>query len=1218
MCKLLLLAVAIATASATSAGSDNLPANFRVVDGCNQIPNAVHRPRSTRDESAGSIIPDKRSDCPCKSGYSYDGQAADSFTCKPILVACPAHSTNPQAATFSECTCLPGYAMTTKSVGDVDTNECHYAYLFHVHGRVWFQSTTLQFTDPSNPTSEEQALIVAFKESLAVALTIPEKNILPYNAYVTQHLDQDQYSVANAKHILSQSSAGTISSSTALAVAFAIRDESEDPKAGYTLLTKIAADQSQIEARMTTLSGGHSVTYTSTMIWALQAEFWRPQATKAIGADCTHDYECMSSHCRANDGRTSDTAAWHARTCSTKYTWTQGEQATEATPTKAPTKHPTVHLRDGIATIAFDLELGCNGVQPTGIAQNKREQLRLDMATALGLQGDQVRIDSMKSLHNFEDGNNAAPGSTGYSTDTDPFVLTYPQHNIQNGLKGTIARFSVSVHSTTTTNKQAVDDVLGQLLTTTKDSVESSIAGSTDWLSVACINLHAHSVVVQITAPPAPTPHPTPHAVGTVESLYDCSCGTVMEVNLGAKFVAATDLNQPHTYNHKPTLSLKEQQAATRTCIAAHINTKLALDSGNTLVIRDCMINMVAGSLISHAVKVVAPATAYQNTDTGTTITGSSIRNAAWSTEVYDYDYKFTIAVKGQNMHEGNKVYDAINGVNAKELAIAVNQCTQYMSMTTRETAEADGTTYSAHNQHFNGELWAHQHHTGDHMSVEGPERRWVPEINTAPFYAMEPSSMQLAYREGHCDSIETPPAATPVANVDCIYSEWSAQTSCSKSCGAGKTSRYRTVISGEVGNGTPCNMATLVEETDCNEAVCIVKCAYTAWDVTNWADVTCKTGAGSDAPDATCDAQVNDNKKTRTRSMTAAWTAAPVSHREAGCAGPLTQSITCYTGSSCPVDCVRDDTSENTGQCSAACSADGSDALPFLIKTKRILTPSMNGGNVCEPQCSSCSDGDADCLSRCLQKREDCNLQACPVDCAQGAWSRWGSCSQNCVGKASGTRLAGATQLRTRIITTEQKGAGAPCGAPDQTRLCALHPCGAKVCTVSAQQLSENKYPLTCTYEDNIVYTHHVNDVHQNQLFMCYHNIVTGVCTCLCWDKANIAGATTTDKISFLHNSQASRAAGVKNFHFGGRGMVKTAATDTSTSFTRGEWATAINNGDATASTYQAAAGNGDVVQRPDTTGTKTHTFYNTDGSSVQMPNPYNEQEFCTGTNCN
>merc|ERR1712100_1015904 len=81
------------------------------------------------------------------------------------------------------------------------------------------------------------------------------------------------------------------------------------------------------------------------------------------------------------------------------------------------------------------------------------------------------------------------------------------------------------------------------------------------------------------------------------------------------------------------------------------------------------------------------------------------------------------------------------------------------------------------------------------------------------------------------------------------------------------------------------------------------------------------------------------------------------------------------------------------------------------------------------------------------------------------------------------------------------------PCPTLTQTKLCALHPCGAHVC-------STNKgFPLTCTYERGIVYTHHVNDVHDNELFMCYHNLVTSVCTCLCWPKS----------VGSVHRSMAS-----------------------------------------------------------------------------------------------
>merc|ERR1712072_1223015 len=59
----------------------------------------------------------------------------------------------------------------------------------------------------------------------------------------------------------------------------------------------------------------------------------------------------------------------------------------------------------------------------------------------------------------------------------------------------------------------------------------------------------------------------------------------------------------------------------------------------------------------------------------------------------------------------------------------------------------------------------------------------------------------------------------------------------------------------------------------------------------------------------------------------------------------------------------------------------------------------------------------------------------------------------------------------------------GRACPDLTQKKLCGLHPCGAHVCTTSVG------FPLTCTYEKGIVYTHHVTDV----------------CTCLCWPKTSL-----------------------------------------------------------------------------------------------------------------
>lgn len=148
------------------------------------------------------------------------------------------------------------------------------------------------------------------------------------------------------------------------------------------------------------------------------------------------------------------------------------------------------------------------------------------------------------------------------------------------------------------------------------------------------------------------------------------------------------------------------------------------------------------------------------------------------------------------------------------------------------------------------------------------------------------------------------------------------------------------------------------------------------------------------------------------------------------------------------------------------------------------------------------------------LWENATCNENPCPQDCDVSEWSDWGSCDKDCGGEAPGTRLYGAKQERTRYIKTPAQWGGLPCPTLSQTKLCALHPCGSHVCTVTAEQLAEDppKFPLTCTYENDIVYTHHVNDVHDDEMFMCYHNIVTEVCTCLCWPSNEADGDATNN----------------------------------------------------------------------------------------------------------
>jgi hypothetical protein len=247
----------------------------------------------------------------------------------------------------------------------------------------------------------------------------------------------------------------------------------------------------------------------------------------------------------------------------------------------------------------------------------------------------------------------------------------------------------------------------------------------------------------------------------------------------------------------------------------------------------------------------------------------------------------------------------------------------------------------------------------------------------------------------------------------------------------------------------------------------------YSAWTSTNlvdsnqnassWANVVCQN---VDAAPATCDEETNANKEIRTRALTngddldaaAGASSPPAGQNSAAQCVDLEEDQSCYQGTHCPIDCKRVDTEPTTSTCSLSCTP-ASQSSGTQTSTYRIETMARNGGLACPARQSECAGFEGAKKTHCEENllREDfsCNQEACPVDCTQGAWSNWGSCSQNCAGRDAGTRISGATQIRTRATTQDQSGAGASCGASTQSRLCALHPCGAKVCAVDSDALA-------------------------------------------------------------------------------------------------------------------------------------------------------------------
>jgi Spondin-like TSP1 domain/Thrombospondin type 1 domain len=184
-----------------------------------------------------------------------------------------------------------------------------------------------------------------------------------------------------------------------------------------------------------------------------------------------------------------------------------------------------------------------------------------------------------------------------------------------------------------------------------------------------------------------------------------------------------------------------------------------------------------------------------------------------------------------------------------------------------------------------------------------------------------------------------------PCAAKDCVLTQWSEWSACSKTCGGGSQSRTRQVATPAANGGAPCD-SNQREERACNTAACAVDCTLTAW--TDWSSCSKACGGGS---------------QSRTRQV-----ATPAANGGTPCDSNQREERACNTGG-CPVDCAISAWTP-WSSCDKACGGGKQ------VRT-RTMTPAANGGRACDPNTS-------------LVEETACNTQAC---CTIGDWSTWSTC---------------------------------------------------------------------------------------------------------------------------------------------------------------------------------------------------------------------------------
>jgi hypothetical protein len=229
-------------------------------------------------------------------------------------------------------------------------------------------------------------------------------------------------------------------------------------------------------------------------------------------------------------------------------------------------------------------------------------------------------------------------------------------------------------------------------------------------------------------------------------------------------------------------------------------------------------------------------------------------------------------------------------------------------------------------------------------------------------------------------------------APVDCVVSDWSAESDCSATeCGTiGTKTRTRTIITPASEGGKSC--PTLTENINCSADPCPEDCLVSAWSaLSNCSATACGT----------------TGIQTRNR-----FIMRPAKYGGADCP-TLDESVEC-SANACPTDCVVSDWSPLSD-----CSATTCGTIGTRMRTRTVIAPSTSGGQTCPP----------------LVEYVNCFADPCPEDCLVSAWSPLSDCSAT-------TCESTGTQTRNRTIIRQANYGGQACPTLTDSIDCATGPC--------------------------------------------------------------------------------------------------------------------------------------------------------------------------------
>jgi hypothetical protein len=239
------------------------------------------------------------------------------------------------------------------------------------------------------------------------------------------------------------------------------------------------------------------------------------------------------------------------------------------------------------------------------------------------------------------------------------------------------------------------------------------------------------------------------------------------------------------------------------------------------------------------------------------------------------------------------------------------------------------------------------------------------------------------------CPQLQTVTCNNQSCPIDCVQTNWGNWSTCDKSCGSGSRSRFRDITTAMAYNGASCGASN--ETMFCNTHPCQVDCVYSSWGSFSSCSSSCGSGTHS-----------------RSRSILQ-----DVQHGGKQC--PMLQDTADCNTFDCPTDCVLNDW--NSWE---ACTKNGLTVTcggGRKTRTRGVATAPVYGGDSCDAE----------------QDEDDCEMDACPVHCAESEWSTWSECTESC---------NEGYEVRTRSVVTAAANSGEGCGDLEQTQSCNSGPC--------------------------------------------------------------------------------------------------------------------------------------------------------------------------------